>query len=496
MKKIKLFLLGTLLLFLFPVITNAASGTVRVTGSSTAVVGNQVKVTVTLSSTTAIGSWNLSLNYNKSYLQLVKSTAEAGGTIMANSSSGTKSKSYTFTFKALKSGTTNVSIGSYEAYAYTDLSEMKLSVNTLSMKIMTQAELEATYSKDNSLKELKVDGYELSPAFNKDTLEYNLSIPSDVTKVNIVATKNDSTASVVGDGEKDVVEGKNQFEIVVTAQNGSEKKYILNIEVEDLNPITATINGKEYTLIKRKDILTKPDAYEETIIKINEIEVPAFHSEITKFTLVGLKDDTGKITLAIYDEEKNTYTLYNEVKANVLTLFFTEFPEEVKEYIKTTVLINEVEVPAYKKEENSRYAIVYGMSIESGNYNYYKYDTEEKTFQNWDNSEVEELKSDLETYKYACIAFGGGLLVAFVLIICLLKNSKKKAKKNKERIEKKKENKSEKHKEKKEVEENKNIDIIDRRKDEPKEEKKEPENKEQTDNRSSNEELFGIKKEK
>ena len=494
MKKIKLFLVATIVLFLFPIMTNAASGTVRVTGSSTAVVGNQVKVTVTLSSATAIGSWNLSLNYNKSYLQLVSSSAEAGGTIMANSSSGTKSKSYTFTFKALKSGTTNVSIGSYEAYAYADLSEMKLSVNTLSMKIMTQQELEATYSKDNNLKELKVDGYELTPAFDKDTLEYNLSIPSDVTKVNIVATKNDNTASVTGDGEKEVVEGKNQFEIIVTAQNGSEKKYILNIEVEDLNPITTTINGEEYTIIKRKDILTKPDAYEEQVIMINNIEVPAFHSEITKFTLVGLKDNTGKIVLAIYNEEENTYTIYNEIKANVLTLYFTDFPKAIEGYTKTSITIHDIEVPAYVKTENNRFAIVYGMSIESGEYNYYKYDTEEKTFQVWDNSEVDALKKDLETYKYACIVFGGGLLLAFILIICLLSGKKNKNKKNKKKelADKKKEKQNE---EKKQQDENKKIDIIDKRNIDSKEEIKE-EKAEQIKEKSANEELFGISKEK
>lgn len=485
MKKLKLIFIGAIILLLFPTLTNAASGSVKVTGSSTAIVGNQVKVTVTLSSSTAIGSWNLSLNYNKNYLQLVNSSAEAGGTIMANSSSGTKSKSYTFTFKALKSGTTNVSIGSYEAYAYSDLSEIKLSVNTLSMKIMTQQELEATYSKDNNLKELKVEGYELAPAFSKDTLEYNLSIPSDVTKVNIIATKNDNTASIVGDGEHEVVEGKNKFEIVVTAQNGSEKKYILNIEVEDLNPITASVNGEDYTLIKRADILTKPDAYEETTITINNTEIPAFYSEITKFTLVGVKDDTGKVVLAIYDEEKETFTLYNEIKANVLTLYFVNFPNPIEGYTKSTIIINDIEVPAYKKTENNRYAIVYGMNIYNGEYNYYKYDTEEDTFQIWDNTEIEELESDLETYKYACIAFGGGLLFAFILIICLLtrKGNKKQSK-----------NKKEKKGEQKKAENNTNIEIIDHRNVENKEEQ----NKEAKEEKKldANKELFGLSNKK
>ena len=31
-------------------------------------------------------------------------------------------------------------------------------------------------------------------------------------------------------------------------------------------------------------------------VVINEFEIPAFYSEVTEFTLVGLKDEEGKIT--------------------------------------------------------------------------------------------------------------------------------------------------------------------------------------------------------
>ena len=427
MKKLKTLCISLIALLLLPGMVHAASGTIKVTGSSTAVVGNQIKVTVTLSSSSSIGSWNMNLNYNKSYLSLISSTAEAGGTKMVNSSSGVKSKSYTFTFKALKNGSTNVSVGSYEAYA-NDFSEMSLKTSSLDIKIMTQQELEATYSKDNNLKALSVDGYELTPTFDKDTLEYKLTIPSDVTKVNIVATKNDSTATVSGDGEKEVVEGTNRFEIVVTAQNGSEKTYIIDIEVEDLNPIEANIENEEYTIVKRKDILEKPSLYEETTIQIDGVEIPAFYSEITGFTLVGLKDSTGKINLAIYNENTNKYTIYNEFKSNTLTLYLTNFDKELKGYKKGVITINEIEVPIFRYKDDSRFVICYGMNIETGEYDFYSYDTKEKTFQTWNQEELSEIRKDLNMYMYISIAFGVGLISAFILIICLLskKNKKKK----------------------------------------------------------------------
>ena len=97
MKKIKVLVSFFLALVVLPVMVNAASGTVSVTGTSTVVVNNKVTVTVNLSSSTAIGSWQMQLDYDKKFLQLTSSSAEAGGTVMAaSSSSGVKSKKYTF----------------------------------------------------------------------------------------------------------------------------------------------------------------------------------------------------------------------------------------------------------------------------------------------------------------------------------------------------------------------------------------------------------------
>ena len=178
MKRIKIILVSILTFILIPCIASAASGSVRVTGTSQAVIGNTVTATVTLSSDTSIGSWNLSLNYDKSFLQLISTDSEGGGNRMVNSSAtGIRSKSYTFKFKALKKGSTTVSVSSYEAYAFSDLSEISLSSSGKTIKILTQAELEASYSKDNNLKSLSIEGFEITPEFSKDTLEYSAVVP-------------------------------------------------------------------------------------------------------------------------------------------------------------------------------------------------------------------------------------------------------------------------------------------------------------------------------
>lgn len=435
MKKLKFILLIIFMLILMPINAFAASGSISVTGASTVVVGNKVTVTVTLSSGSALGSWQMDLNYDKTYLQLVSSTAEGNGTRMVGyaSNSSTKSKTYTFSFKALKSGSTRLSISSYLAYDFESMQEMSLTASSKSIKIMTQEELEATYSKDNNLKALSVEGYELDKEFNKDTLEYNVTVPTGTTSVKITATKNDSTASVSGAGEIEVSEGINKIPIVVTAQNGDEKTYTLIINVEDQNPITVTVDNNNYTIVKNATLLTAPSTFIETKVTINDFEIPAFVNEIANMTLIGLKDSLGNIKLFIY--ENGEYKKYNEMNLKSYLLVPIAFDKEL-DLIKTTVTINEEEIEAYKYSENTEFVIINAKNLENGKTGYYLYDTKNNTVQRYDETFVNDTKETIKNYTYVIIAFASALILMLILIFSLLHSLKKKQKKINKFIEK------------------------------------------------------------
>lgn len=460
MKKKIIVLLSILL---FPVGVHAA-GTASIGGANQVEIGSSVTVNVTLKNTAA---WNIRINSSGSTSGCSQSFADA----TSNGKNATKTLSVTC--KATSLGTIGFTATGDITSADGTTKNVSLSKRVTVVPVREKAT-------DATLSSLTLEGYNLTPEFKKDVYEYTATVPSTINNVKIDAKASESHASLTGTGEYEVTEGMNTFEIVVTAENGKTQTYKMIVNVEDTNPIEIKIGEKEYTLIKNAKSLIKPESYDEKTVSINNFEIPAFYSEITKFTLVGVKDETGKVFLAIYDEEKETYTLYNEIKARALTLYFIDFPSVIEGYTKTTILINDIEVLAYKKTENNRYAIVYGMSIETGEYNYYRYDTEEETFQVWDNTEVEELKSDLQTYKYACIAFGGGLLFAFILILCLLtRKGKKKHKKDpkEKRIESKKEK------------DNTNVEIIDHRKKEQKEIQNDQQEEKTT---NANKELFGL----
>ena len=439
MKKFKIFLLGVISLLVLPSMVSAASGSIRVTGTSSAVVGNRVTITVTLSSSTAIGGWEMALNYDKSYLQLVSSTAESGGTKMIGytaTADGVKSKSYTFVFKTLKTGNTRVSVSSYLAYAM-DESEMSLTSSSKNISIITQEQLEASYSKDNNLKDLTVtvgeETYEISPEFDRDTLEYTVTVPTGTTLVNVSATRNDSTASVDGDGEIEVTEGLNTVPIVVTAQNGDEKTYTLIINVEDQNPIHVTIDGNNYTVVKSDTLLTAPTTFTATTVAIDGFDIPAFVNDAIGYTLVGLKDDAGNISL--YRYQNGEYSLYNELTSKSYTLVPVAFDAEL-DYIKTTVEINGATVDAYKYSEDSNLYIIHAINLETNEEDLYLYDPESGAAILFDESFIQDTNETIQYYTYVIIAFAGALFLTLILIFVLLHSTKKKQKKINQFIEK------------------------------------------------------------
>lgn len=437
MKRIKKFFMAMLIGLLFPCIVNAASGSINIASSSTVVVGNKVTVTVTISSGTKMGSWQMSLNYDKSYLQLTNSTARDGGTFMIDYAEdpGVLKKTYTFTFKTLKSGTTKLSVDGYRAYVSSDLSALSLSANTKQIRIITQAELEASYSKNNNLSALEVEGFTLTPEFKTDILEYSVVVPENTKEVNIKATVQDKRASVNGIGTQAVNPGANKFSVVVRAQSGAEKTYVINVEVKDENPINVAVNGKNYTVVKIKENLPAANLYAETTININGFEIPAYKNDNTNLVLVGLKDEEGNISLYIYNKDKNEYQEYNEIGVNKITIYPLTSNEEIKGYKKDTITINGVKVDGYYYTKDSDYVIIYGINVETGDKGFYMYDKKMQSLIKYNDEYIIDLNKKIELYSYIIIGFSGVFILMIIIMIALAKKRSGK-KKNQKPIEK------------------------------------------------------------
>jgi len=413
---------------------NAASASISVkTSKSTVVVGGSFNVTVTVYSASSIGAWEYNLMYDTSKFQLVSGTQHI---VDYASGGGRTTATYNYTLRAKASGTGKIYI---QNSAVADWNENSLSVSegSTSVKIMTQAELEATYSKNNYLKSLNVEGTTLSPEFNKDTLEYTVELEPETTSIKVNAEKEDSTASITGTGDIAVSEGDNNIKIVVTAQNGSERTYTINAKVKELSPINVKVGKDDMTVVRKKDVLTEHmpiSTYKETTIKMGEEDVPAFESEITKFILVGLKDKDGNIGLYIYDNKKNSYTKYTEINGNKVTIYPLELDKNVnipEGYKKTTIKIGEEKIKVYKLSSGSHYSLIYGINIETGKKGLYLYDSKEETLQRYNTEEIEKLNEKIDLYNIVIISALSLIVVLCVILIIMSVKMLKRKKNNK-----------------------------------------------------------------
>ncbi len=92
---------------------------------------------------------------------------------------------------------------------------------------------------NNNLKELNIEGVEIEPGFSSDTTSYEAEVSYDMDKIVINATCAGDGCEVSNIGEKSLEVGENRFEIVVTAEDGSKKKYNLFVNRKEASSDTS-----------------------------------------------------------------------------------------------------------------------------------------------------------------------------------------------------------------------------------------------------------------
>lgn len=180
-------------------------------------------------------------------------------------------------------------------------------------------------------------------------------------------------------------------------------------------------------------MLTKPEFFEETTVKINELDIPAFLNEKTKITLIGLKDEEEKIVLYRYDSSKDSLEKYESLTSVSKTIIFENTSEEIKDFKKTKVTINEMEYSAYQMSTNKDYVLIYGRDIETGTKGWYLYNIKENTIQSYMNDIVSNLEDNyakqISEYKIVLLSLAGlSLLLLLILVIEIASKSKMKKK--------------------------------------------------------------------
>ncbi len=396
------------IIIFFSFAITAKAGSLSINANKSVVMGNSIKVSVNISD--LAGRFKVT---------------SSDQSVLAGGAEDWYEDSFTVTFSAKKVGSATITVTAVDV-ADMDTEEAftgsrSVTINVTGQSTKQEIDINKKYSSDNYLKELSIDGYELSPTFNKDTLEYTVSLDYDVEKINVIGKANDTKANVKGLGEIKVNEGSNNIEIVVTAENGNERVYKINAVVEDKNPIKVKVDKKEYTVMKKIDPEIIPNNYHETKITIDDIETTCLYNEVTDYTLVALKDSDGKITLFIYNAKNGTYEKYKELTFNNNIVLFEKKPNKVIEgYKKVEITINDEKVVAYQKDKKSSYYLLYGLNIENGNEGWYRYDKIEDSIQRFDDSDINQILDDKNKYYITTMVMSSFSVLLLLSIMILL----------------------------------------------------------------------------
>lgn len=116
---------------------------------------------------------------------------------------------------------------------------------------------------DNNLKELTVENFFLSPLFTPDNTRYVIWLPYETETVTVTGIPNDSKASIRVEGGEELLPGQdNEVKVICTAENGTEKAYLViakRAAAHDAEPTEPTTEPTEPETTEPSTEATQPE---------------------------------------------------------------------------------------------------------------------------------------------------------------------------------------------------------------------------------------------
>lgn len=201
--------------------------------------------------------------------------------------------------------------------------DLALGNNTVYIKVRSESGQVRTYTlyinrndgrdSDSSLKNIKLSSGKIS--FDKDTLEYKVTVEYNIDKMKIEATPNSAKSKVTISGNEDLSVGDNVFKINVEAENGKVTTYTITVIRKKQGEEISNNNNIKSITIKNHSIDFKSNVYKYTV-KANEKELDltiTLDDENATYKITGNNDLKNgseiKIKVTAENGEEKTYTL-------------------------------------------------------------------------------------------------------------------------------------------------------------------------------------------
>ena len=221
---------------------------------------------------------------------------------------------------------TNTSSGGSNKNTATQSSNTQKATNTSSSGATT-----ATKSSNADLSNLGIKPNDFS-GFTPSKTTYDVTVPADVTEVEVYAIAQSSGAKITGTGKQKLQDGKNELTVTVTAASGATKKYTINVtkETNAQNSTEENTEAKGLSSLKVGNLELSPkfetNVYEYTAkydgddskIDVKAVTTdPKYVVDITGNS--DLKDGENIITILVSDGEENNVATYQvTVSKNVV----------------------------------------------------------------------------------------------------------------------------------------------------------------------------------
>lgn len=392
--------------------SSAASGTMSISVSSQSVsVGQNFTVTVKYSGDVKVANAEWCLNYDSNLV----SYENKNGKIPSRYDSGSleeseKSFSQSYTFKALAVGSVNFSISDYFAIPILpeDGDSVPISVSSAAVKIVNKG------SGDANLSSLQVSSGTLNPAFSSNVTSYTVNVPNGVSSLSISAKASAGDKAKISLSGSDALNvGENKRTVIVTAEDGTVKKYEIKIiRAQSVVPVTqaptptvtpppsqkppeenvleVTVSGAILTISDKPESVTLPDNFEATTYNYKGKDVWAAKSKVSDLLLFYMADAANeKSGFYVYNEGSDGFyrfisvaldnDTYSILQPSVSAIVPSGFFEKTARINGADLTVWVPEIDRYYDVEECRYILVYAMR-KDGNTGFYLYDTEETAF--------------------------------------------------------------------------------------------------------------------
>ncbi|QHQ61173.1 hypothetical protein Ana3638_10640 [Anaerocolumna sedimenticola] len=397
---LSLILLLSLILMPYSFI-RAASATINIKADTeSAAVGDEITVSLSISSDAMLGDFEAYITYNADILEFESDASFiAGGEGLLkltdkNSVNKESSRKYIMRFTAKAIGVSEIAIkDKAEIYEYETGTAMSVSSNRLDIRVSAAK----TASDNNNLKSLKINPGSLKPKFDPKITEYTTKIDYESNKIILSAVPEDDNAKVTVDGNENLSVGNNKITVKVKAESGEMKEYI----------ITATRNEE-----KEKDT-------EETI---ETVESDDNLDSVSK-QYGSIEDKAAEMGNLLLIKDGEDIYIQNGYRYQILTP-----GEDVAipgGYSKTSLILDDVTVTAYTPENdlNSDFLILYAKN-EAGETGFYQYDRVEETLQRYTKSregnKVVMSGNLMQSEEYKAKLTTMGIVLAILGCVCII----------------------------------------------------------------------------